>query len=169
MNTQELLLFVMTLFVCVSAVALLIQMGLLFAMFKVAKNMQEQTNSVLPQVKSILAKADDTLEQSRKHIVDITSKANDMMDMGKAQLVKLDAVVTDASTRAKAQFERAEMVVDDTLGRVHETVTTVHHGVLKPIREIQGVAAGVKMAVGVFLKGGRPSVAQATQDDEMFI
>lgn len=169
MTTQELLLFVMTLFVCVSAVALLIQMGLLFAMFKVAKNMQEQTNSVLPQVKSILSKADDTLEQSRKHIVEITAKANDMMDIGKAQLVKLDAVVTDASTRAKAQFERAEMVVDDTLGRVHETVTTVHHGVLKPIREIQGVAAGVKTAVGVFMRGGRPSVAQATQDDEMFI
>jgi hypothetical protein len=40
---------------------------------------------------------------------------------------------------------------------------------LKPIREIQGMTAGVRAAVQHFLRGGRPSVAQATQDDEMFI
>jgi len=169
MNTSELLLYVMTLFVCVSAIAMVIQVFLLLGIAKSAKSMQQQTSSVMPQVKSILTKAEDTLEQSKRNIVEITAKANDMMDIGKAQMVKIDAVITDASTRAKVQLERAEMVVDDTMDRVHDTVTTVHHGVLKPIREIQGVAAGVKTAVGVFLKGGRPSVVQATNDDEMFI
>jgi len=175
MNT-DVLLAVMTLFVIVAAVALCIQAGLLFGIYKATKTLQEQTMAMMPQVRSILTKSEETLEQSRKHIVEITakvsemtSKASDMMDIGRAQLVKLDAVISDASTRAKVQIERAEMVVDDTVSRVHHSVTAVHNGILKPVREVQGVAAGVKAAVQHFVRGNRPSVAQATQDDEMFI
>jgi hypothetical protein len=118
---------------------------------------------------AILAKAESTIEESRQNIVDITTKANAMMDLGKSQLVKLDEVITDASSRAMVQLERAELVVDDTMSRVHHSVTTVHNGIIKPIREIQGLTAGVRTALQHFLRGQRPSVAQATQDDEMFI
>ena len=166
---SDILLFVMTLFVCISAVALLIQAGLLFGIYKSVKGVQTELTSVMPQVRSIISKADDTIEQSRRHVVEITAKANDMMDVGKAQLVKLDAVMTDASERARAQLERAEMVVDDTVTRVHQSVTAVHGGILKPVREIQGLAAGLRTAVAVLMRGGRPSVDRATLDDEMFI
>jgi len=180
---QELLLYTMTGFVIVSAIALCIQAGLLFGMYKASKALQEQATSIMPQAKSILAKAESTLDKSRQHVVEVTGKfveiteqvnqitvkANQIMDMGKAQMVKLDSVVTDASGRAKAQLERAEMVVDDTVTRVHDSVSAVHNGIMKPIREVQGVATGVKTAVAVFMRGGRPSVAQVTQDDEMFI
>jgi hypothetical protein len=168
MNPDNLLL-VMTLFVIVSAIALLIQAGLLFGIYRNVKSVRSEVASVMPQVRSIITKAEDTIDQSRKHVIEITAKANEMMDVGKAQLVKLDAVLTDASTRARAQLERAEMVVDDTVSKVHQTVTAVHSGILKPVREIQGVAAGVRTAVSVFMRGGRPSVDRATQDDEMFI
>jgi isoleucyl-tRNA synthetase len=185
--SQETLLYIMTGFVIISAIALCIQAGLLFGIYKASKAMQEQATSIMPQAKSILAKAESTLDQSKQNIIEITEKANQMMDISKqslsdftvkasqmlditkAQLVKLDAVVTDATNRARNQLERAELVVDDTVSRVHHSVAAVHNGMLKPIREIQGVATGVKAAVGVLMRGGRPSVAQATQDDEMFI
>ena len=99
----------------------------------------------------------------------MAGKANEMMDTGKVQLARLDELMADATARAKVQLERAELVVDDTVTRVHESVTAVHSGILRPIREIQGVTAGVRTAVQHFLRGGRPSVDQATQDDEMFI
>jgi vacuolar-type H+-ATPase subunit H len=173
---QELLLYIMAGFVIISAIALCIQAGLLFGMYKTTKLLQEEVSSVLPQAKSILAKAESTLDQSRQNIVqvtekfvEITEKANQIVELGRAQMVKIDSVMTDATHRAKAQLERAEMVVDDTVHRVHEGVSAVHHGIMKPIREVQGVASGVKTAVSVFMRGGRPSVAQATQDDEMFI
>ena len=168
MNT-DLLLVVMTFFVALSAVALIIQAGLLFGIYKATRTLQNQAMSILPQAKSILAKAETTIEQSRQNIVEITAKANAMMDVGKAQMVKLDEVLTDASSRAKVQLERAELVVDDTVSRVHQSVTAVHSGILRPVREIQGLTTGIRAAVDHFLRGGRPSVAQATQDDEMFI
>jgi hypothetical protein len=173
---QESLLFVLTCFVFVSAIALCIQAGFLFGIYRTTKLLQVQATSILPQVKSILSKAESTIDESRKNIVDITAKAveisvkaNEMMDIGKAQLVKIDGVLTDASGRAKVQLERAELVVDDTVTRVHQSVTAVHEGIIRPVREVQGIATGVRVAVQHFLHGTRPSVAQATQDDEMFI
>ena len=173
---NEPLLIVLTVFVFVSAIALVIQAGLLFGIYKAARTLQQQTTSVLPQVQSVLGKAEATLDESRKTIAEITTKANeittkanDLMDMGKAQMVKLDGVITDASQRAKVQLERAELVVDDTMTRVHQSVTAVHNGIVRPVKEIQAIAAGISTAIQHFLRGGRPSVAQATHDDEMFI
>jgi hypothetical protein len=184
------LLTVLTVFVIVSAVALVIQAGLLFGIYKAAKTLQQQTSSMMPQVKSVLSKAETTLEDGRKSIAEITAKTNDivakanemaakaneitikasdLMDMGKVQMGKLDVVITDASQRAKVQLERAELVVDDTMTRVHQSVTAVHNGIVRPVREIQAITAGISTAIQHFLRGGRPSVAQATHDDEMFI
>jgi hypothetical protein len=75
----------------------------------------------------------------------------------------------DATQRAKVQLERAEMVLDDTMSRAHETVTMVHSGLLRPLREVQGIAAGIRTAIAHLTRGNRPSVAQATHDEEMFI
>jgi F0F1-type ATP synthase membrane subunit b/b' len=166
---QDTLLLVMTIFVAVSAIALCIQMFLLLAIAKTAKTMQEQTASILPQAQSILAQADETIRASKGNVIEVTRKASEILDVAKAQMVKVDAVMTDASARAKVQLEKVELVVDDTVSRVHNTVTAVNQGVVRPIREIQGVAAGVRTAVAHLMRGGRPSVAQATQDDEMFI
>ena len=189
MNT-DLLIVVMTVFVAISAIALCVQAGLLFGMYKASKALQEQVTSVLPQVKTVLSKAESTLDENRKQIVEIMAKVNDitikgndimvkgndlmlkagaMMDVGKAQLMKLDDVVSDASARAKVQIERAELVVDDTVSRVHDSVSAIHHGIIKPIREVQGISAGFKAALQHLVRGGRPNVDQATQDDEMFI
>ena len=101
---QDMLLVVLTFFVAISGLALLIQAFLLFGIYRTTKSLQAEALSILPQAKSILAKAETTLDDSPKHIVEITAKANEMMDIGKSQLVKLDEVITDASSRAKVQL-----------------------------------------------------------------
>ena len=166
---QETLLAVLTVFVAISGLALLIQAALLYGIYRTTKVIQAEALTILPQAKSILAKAETTLEDSRKRVAEITTRANEMMDLGKTQLVKLDEVINDASSRAKIQLERAELIIDDTMSRVHHSVTTVHNGIVRPIREIQGITTGVRTALQHFLRGQRPSVAQATQDDEIFI
>jgi hypothetical protein len=183
MTDPDLLLAVLTFFVFLCAVAMCVQAGMLFGIWKAAKSLQKETQSVMPQVRTILTKAETTLEQSRQNIVDVTAKANEIsaraqelavkaneiMEIGKAQMVKVDAVVTDAAGRAKVQLERAELVVDDTMSRVNQTVTAVHEGVLRPVREIQAIATGIRTAVDHMLRGGRPNVSEATQQDELFI
>jgi hypothetical protein len=59
--------------------------------------------------------------------------------------------------------------LDDTLSRTHETVALLHDGIMKPLREVNGIAAGVRAALGAMARGNRPTVDRATSDEEMFI
>jgi ElaB/YqjD/DUF883 family membrane-anchored ribosome-binding protein len=163
------LLVLIAVFVFVSAVALCIQAGFLYGTYKAAKAMESKVVPLMPKVESLVETTRSTVEQSRKQIVDITGKANDILDSTKRQLAKIEDVVNDGTSRAKVQMERVEMVLDDTMSRAHETVAVLHNGIMRPLREINGIAVGIKTAFEFLARGTRPSVAQATSDEEMFI
>ncbi len=163
------LLYVMTAFVVIAAIALCIQAGVLAGMYRTTKAMQAQIQPLVPKVESLVETTKTSVEQSRKQIVEVTTRANEILDSTKRQLAMVEDVVSDASARAKVQLERVELVLDDTLNRAHETVATVHDGIMRPLREINGIAAGIKTALAYMARGNRPSPDQATSDEEMFI
>lgn len=181
MNTA--LLDVMAAFVIIAAIALCIQAGMLAAMYKTTKKLQEavqplipkveslipKVESLVPKVDSVLQKTSTTVDASRQQIVEITTNINEILVSTKRQLVVIEGVVDDAASRAKVQMERIELVVDDTVSRAHETVAVVHDGIMRPLREMSGIAAGIRAALGSLARGARPSVDRATSDEEMFI
>jgi ABC-type transporter Mla subunit MlaD len=167
--SETALLYVMTAFVIISAIALCIQAGMLAGMYKSIKSLQETINPLLPKVESLVERANTTVEQSGRQITEITTRANDILDSTKRQLAIVEDVVGDAAARAKVQMERVELVLDDTLSRAHETVAVVHDGIMKPLREVTGIAAGVRAAFGSLARGNRPTPDRATSDEEMFI
>lgn len=176
MENQQALLIILAVFVAVAAIALCIMVGMLYAIFKSAKTTEAHMKRVMPKVESLLPKVEAlvesstaAVEMSRKQIHEITVKTSDILDVTRVQLARIDKVLEDASTRAHVQLAHAEMVIDDTMSRAQETVHLVQSGIMVPLREIQGVAAGVRTAIFHLMRGGRPSPAQATADEEMFI
>jgi ABC-type transporter Mla subunit MlaD len=163
------LLYVMTAFVIISAIALCIQAGMLAAMYRTTRALQQKIDPLVPKVESLVDRATSTVEQSGKQITEITTRANDILDSTKRQLAIVEELVGDAAVRAKVQMERVELVLDDTLSRAHETVSVVHDGIMRPLREVNGIAAGVRAALNSLARGNRPTVDQATSDEEMFI
>lgn len=180
---QQTLLYIMTAFVVIAGISQLMQLAMIFGIYKTSKSLQEKVNDLLPKVHALVPKVNmlvDTsqkaVEQSKQQIHDITAKTsellektNGILDSTRRQVVKVEDLLNDASGRAKVQLDRAEMVLDDTMSRAHETVALVHNGIMRPLREVQGVAAGIRTALSYLTRGGRPSVAQATHDEEMFI
>lgn len=173
---QTTLLYIMTAFVIIAAVALCIQAGMLVALYSKTKMLQEKINPLVdkisplvPKVESLVESTKATVEQSRVQILEITAKANDILASTKDQLAMVEEVVSDGTARAKVQMERVELVLDDTINRAHETIATVHNGIMRPLNELNGIAAGVKAALSFLARNNRPSVAQATSDEEMFI
>jgi F0F1-type ATP synthase membrane subunit b/b' len=165
---QQTLLTVMTVFVCISAIALLIQAGMLFGLYRSARGLQENVQRLLPKIESLVDTSRQTVEDSRKHILEITAKTSDILETARKQLQRVDEVLEDATARAHIQLEHAELVLDDAMERAHDTVALVHTGIMKPLREIQGVAAGLRTVIQ-FLLRGRPNPTHATSDEEMFI
>ncbi|MBZ5602202.1 MAG: hypothetical protein LAO79_07850 [Acidobacteriia bacterium] len=162
------LLIVIAVFVFVAAVALCIQAGLLFGIYRSARTMEEKASTLLPKVDALVESSRAAVDDSRKQIHEITVKTNDILDVTRKQLARIDEVLEDAAGRARVQFDRAEMVLDDTMNRAHETVALVHNGIMKPLREIQGVSAGIRAALS-YLSRNRNGPVPATADEEMFI
>lgn len=155
--------------VVVSAVAIVLQALVLYAIYRQTRAIGEQVSLLAPKLESALEAAQRAIEQNRREIAEVTAKVNDVLDTAKTQLVRVNEIVEDATTRARVQLDRVELVLDDTISRVHQTVAAMHNGILRPLKEVAGVAAGVRAGFAHLLRSGRPSVAQATQDDEMFI
>lgn len=166
---NDTLLILLTIFVGITSVAFA---GIAIAAFRLARTAQqlkERVDAFLPKAEKLIANAESTLAEGRSQIKEITSRAADILDLTRTQIVRVDDLLADVAGRTKVQLDRAEIVLDDTVNRVQTTVSAVQGTVLKPIREISGVAAGVKAAVSHLLKGAPANVAQATADEEMFI
>ena len=162
-------LILLTIFVAITAVSFAAQAVAILRLAKTAKEMKERVDSFIPKAEKLIQTAESTIAETRTQITEITGKAHEILALTQTQLMRVDDLVADASARAKVQMDRAEIVLENTLTRVNDTVNSVHGTILRPIREITGVAAGVKAAVGHLLKGAPANVAQVTTDEEMFI
>lgn len=166
---QSQLLIVVAVFVFVSAVAMCVQAWFLFGIYKAARAFQEKAVPLLPKMDALVESSRVAIDDSRRQIHEITVKTSDILDITRKQLARVDDVLADAGERARVQFDRAEMVLDDAMTRTQETVAIVHSGIMKPLREIQGVTAGVRAALNFLMRGRHNGPVHATADEEMFI
>ncbi len=166
---QQTLLILLTIFVAVAALALLLQLGTLLALFLTVRKLQTQIMGIWPEIQAIIGVSRRTVEKVEVHVNKIGTTSTAILEVTKQQVVKIDELLNDATTRAKVQLERAEMVLDDTMGRAQETVSIVQRTVLRPIRELHGVLSGVRTTLAYLGRNGRPTVDHATSDEEMFI
>src|SRR5580704_12907112 len=136
---EQNLLIIMAVFVAVAAIALVIQAGMLYGIYKSSRAMQAKVEILTPKIEALVPKIDALAETSRHAIdegrvtlADVSTKTNEILEITKRQLERVEGLLEDASTRALVQFDRAELVMDDAMNRAQETVAIVHAGVMKP-------------------------------------
>jgi hypothetical protein len=166
---QNTLLTVMTVFVAIAALALVVQMAVMIGLYRATRTAQQRISDILPQVEQLIHVSHTSIEQGRQELLDITGKTSEILTLAHTQVARVDDIVADATARARVQLERAELVIEDALSRSQQTIAVLHSGVMRPLREIQGITAGVKAAIAFLAKGTRASVNQITTDEEMFI
>jgi hypothetical protein len=155
--------------VIVSATALVLQAALLLALYKSFKEIRVQMEVIAGHTQSFLDSALKNLELSRKQISDVASKTTEVLDLARKQLVRVDGLLGDVTSRARVQIERADLIVEDALARLNETVDLFNRGILRPVREINAVAAGIQAGLRFLLSRRRLTPERATSDEEMFI
>ena len=166
---QQTILTLLTIFVGLATIALIVQAAMLLGMFLVAREVRSKVLVILPEAQTILGIVRRTTEKVETHVDRIGNTSGAILDVTKQQLARVDGLLGDATQRAKLQMDRAEMVLDDTMTRVQTTVSFVQSGVVRPVREIHGIFAGVRTALSHLGRSRRPTVDHATSDEEMFI
>ena len=156
--------------VALAALAMVAQAFVMFRLYRASQAMNERFQSLSERAEPILESARRILEETRPKITLLTDQTLEMVSTAKAQMERMDQLLTETGERARVQMARLEAVAEDLSARVQETSAIIQHSILRPVREVNGVVAGIRVALGALARGGsRPSVASVTQDEEMFI
>jgi hypothetical protein len=129
----------------------------------------ERAAPVIEQARTVLGNANLAIEENRPNVAEITGQLADIARVGREQVDRLGALLGDAGDRAHARLAQIDDTVSATVEQVGEVGTALKRAAMRPVREANGVAAGISAAVATFVKGRRSSPDMATQDEEMFI
>jgi hypothetical protein len=167
------------LFVALTGAAVLLQAGVLAALYLAVRRSSARMEALAEEVKT---KAVPTLETANAMLTELRPKlqivADNLMQstiVVRSQVDRMDATVSDAVDRARLQVIRADDLLTRTLDRVEETSDMVHKTVVSPVRQfsglIQGVTAGIEFLLGNRGRrnGGSREGRRPVPQDEMFI
>ena len=155
----------LTLFVALTALAVMTQAGVLFAVYLMSKRLSEQVERFMKDTREMITPMRTIAENLR------TTSAN-LADIGasaREQFRRVEAMVTDTGEVLHSQLDRLDKVTRDVVDRVNTTAEVVQESVVRPVREVAAVVKGVSRGFEAFFSRRRSTVDQAHQDEEMFI
>ena len=167
------------LFIFLTGAAVILQAGILFAMYLALRKAGERVEALASDVQSkvmpTVAQAEAFLSEIRPKLQVITENLQDSTTLLREQVQRVDATITDAVDRGRLQIIRADELVTRTLDRVEQTSDMVHQTVISPVRRLsalmQGLSVGLEFLFGNRARknGSSRESRQPVPQDEMFI
>jgi hypothetical protein len=156
----------LTLFVALTALAVMTQAGVLVAIYLMSKRLSEQVERFMKETREMMVPMKTITENLRAasaNLVDIGLSARE-------QFRRVEVMVTDTGDVLHTQLERLDRVTRDVVERVNATTEIVQESVVRPAREVAAVAKGLGRGLEAFFsRRQRSTVDQAHQDEELFI
>lgn len=166
---SETALVLLSIAVAVSSLSLLVHAIASWRLYQSVRRLQEEVSPLIPQARAALEQAQTTFRQAAAELHEAAEMAKNIMESVQEQVDGIDRARQEIAAQWRVQSERIDLVLEDILGRVQDVVGVVHGTVMRPVREVSGMVAGVKAALQTLLLARRPTVDRATHDDEMFI
>ena len=120
------------------------------------RRLESQIAPLLPQAAEFLRNSRQTLDVALVQFRETGAKTQAVLDDVRAEIAHISIVRADLAGRLQAQMQRVELVLDDAVSCVQTITNTMQGGVIRPLREVGGILAGVRTAVRVFLHFQRP-------------
>ena len=156
--------------VILACLAFLVQAIVVLLLYRVARHTQTKIMPLVDRADPILATTRQILEENKSHIAEVSVEAVAIARTARVQVDRVSDLLAESAARAKARLAQIDRTVDETVEQVEQVGDAVKSAVLKPVKEVNGLMAGMKAAISTYATGSRrPSVDHATQDEEMFI
>jgi len=129
----------------------------------------EQAGPAVENAREVLVSANQVIVEARPRISEFTGEAVAAAHSGRVQVERIGELLHDASDRARARLEQIDESLEHTVGQVGQVGDAMKRAVMRPVREANGLAAGISAAVSTLVHPRKASPGAATQDEEMFI
>ncbi|GIU74655.1 MAG: hypothetical protein KatS3mg004_1742 [Bryobacteraceae bacterium] len=166
---SEAALVLLAIAVAVSSLALLAQAIVAVRIMRSVEQLKAEILPLIPQAKETLREAQEAVKLAAARIEESAEMTRRLLQAAQQQVDGIDQARRELAAQWRVQSERLELVLEDILSRVQDVVAVLHGTVMRPVREVSGMVAGVKAALQTLLMARRPTVDRATNEDELFI
>jgi uncharacterized protein YoxC len=163
-------------FVVVAAVAIVIQVVLLSALFfqmrRTMERLDQFTTDLQGRVGPILSRVQLLLDDTQPKISELVADAAHVVYLARGQAQKMDRVFTEASDRLRGQLVSVDRIVAGALETVEEAGTQFRRNLWKPMQRVSAVVTGIKVGLDL-LRSRRERDSRregsAEHEEELFI
>ena len=163
-------------FVIVAAVAIVVQMGILIALYvgmrQTASRMEGIAGRLEQQASPLLTTAASILEDAQPKIAEITSNLAESSATVRAHVSQMAEASGEIMERARLHALRVDEFVGSTMGKIESASEILESKVLTPVRRVQAIVQAVNAGLGILRSNRSQKRAArhgAEQDEEMFI
>ena len=145
----------LTVFVAVTAIAVVLQMLILGALYLTAKRTASQAESIAldfqRRTTPLIENARDILADATPKLKEVTANLTEATETLKRQAETLGDTAIEMAVRARNKVVQADEMLTRTLERVEKTTGAVQNSVLSPVRRVNGILQGINVAVSALL------------------
>ena len=175
----------LTIFIAVTAAAVVVQMLILLAMAlavrklshrmqalagrieDMAGTVQTRVLPVIDNVKTMQQEAKAFLDASRPKVEAVLQNLSEVSTTARQSMERIDATVNDVVDRVRLQVIRGDEMLTRTMDRIEETSEKVQHTVMSPVRQVSGIVHAISVGMGSYFHQQRRR--NGGPRDEMFI
>ena len=167
---------VITIFVVVAAVAIVVQMGILFALYKALRQSSDRMETLVTRLEQkatpVLATAAAILDDAKPKLAELTTNLAESSAIVRAQVQQVGEATSEIVERARMNAARLDDFIANAAHKVEATSDLLQSKVLSPMRRVRAMVSALNVGLS-FLKANRSrrtsgSGAQV-EDEEMFI
>jgi hypothetical protein len=163
-------------FSIVAAIALVVQVVILTALFfqlrRTTENMNRLVDDLHSRVGPILTRVQILLDDTQPKISSMVNDASHIVYLARGQAQKIDRVFTDAADRLRGQLVHADRILTGTLEAVEDAGTKFKHSFWRPVQKASALVQGIKVGLDLLRsRRGRRSgdEPREQQEEELFI
>jgi len=163
----------LTIFIAVTAAAVVLQSGILVALYLRLAKFDEETRALRRQLSEradpILRNVEDITLTLRDRGRVIAEDLSAMSYDARRQVQKFDRLTDELADRLRLQILRIDQLLTQALESLEQAGTTVKENVVQPMREAAAVMRGVKAALEFLATRPERAKKGARADEELFI
>jgi uncharacterized protein YoxC len=167
--------FWMEFFSIVAAIALVVQVIILTALFFQLRRTTENVNKLVgdlhTRIGPILTRTQILLDDTQPKISTMVADAAHVVYLARGQAQKVDRVFTDAADRLRGQILHADRILTGTLEAVEDAGSKLSHSFWRPMQKASAIVQGIKVGLDLLRsrRGGVSREERAEQEEELFI
>ena len=168
--------FWLELFSIVAAIALVVQVVILAALFfhlrRTTKNVNRLVGDLHSRVGPILTRVQILLDDTQPKISSMVNDASHIVYLARGQAQKIDRVFTDAADRLRGQLVQVDRILTGTLEAVEDAGAKIKHSFWRPVQKASALVQGIKVGLDILRsrrrrrQGDEP---REQQEEELFI